>query len=47
MLTEVEAFDAGKPGPLHVDREVLRDTYMQAISWADETSTITHSLRKS
>ena len=47
VLTEVEAFHAGKPGPLRVDREVLRDTYMQAISWADETSTITHSLRKS
>jgi EAL and modified HD-GYP domain-containing signal transduction protein len=47
VLTEVEAFHAGRPGPLTVDREVLRDTYMQAVSWADETFAKTHSLRKS
>jgi c-di-GMP-related signal transduction protein len=46
VLTEVEAFHAGRLGPLTVNREVLRDTYMQAVSWADETFTTAHSLRR-
>ena len=46
VLSEVEAFDSGRLALLSVPREVLRDAYMQAVSWADDTFSITRSLRK-
>ncbi len=46
VLTEVEAFDSCRLALLSVGREVLRDAYMQSVSWADDTFSITRSLRK-
>ena len=46
VLSEVEAFDSCRLALLSVPREVLRDAYMQAVSWADDTFSITRSLRK-
>ena len=46
VLCEVEAFDERPGRALSVPQEILRDAYMQAVSWADDTFKTTHSLRK-
>lgn len=46
VLSEVDAFHAGRLGAMRVDKEVVRDIYMQSVSWADDMFRITHSLRK-
>lgn len=46
VLGEVEAFHADRVSQMRLDREVLRDIYMQAVSWADDMYQTTRSLRK-